>query len=145
MPGYGGNPCGKPRKSAGTTFPFDLIRRRGLKWPSPDKAAADVQAIDAGGTVWLVCLFRAIYGRYPRRFRAEVLYLTPDGMMIRPYWFSFPKRTFRIDDQILDAYVRPYNFKTDWNVRATGLHAKGQPLDYAGFEIISSRTNRGVI
>jgi hypothetical protein len=91
-------------------------------------------------------LFRATDGGYPKRFRQKLLYLTPDGMVIRsPVWMSLRRRAFQISEDVLDAHIRPYNFKTDYNVKGAGIHAKGQPFDWAGFEIITCRTSRGLI
>jgi hypothetical protein len=36
-------------------------------------------------------------------------------------------------------------FKTDWNVRATGLYAEGRPLYHAGSVVIACRTPSGTL
>lgn len=133
---------GKPKRSAGTTTPFDVLAR-GLRGPSQNRIAMDFQAIDSGRTVRLVCLFRATYGDYPRSFRKELLDLEPGGIVLRPSWSSFQRATFRLGENVLDAHVRPRDLKTDLNVKSAGLFAEGQPFSYAGFEIISCRTEYG--
>lgn len=137
-------PGGRPRRSAGTATPIDVLTR-GFKAPSPDRVDADFQAVDAGRTIRLVCLFRATNGEYPRSFRKRLLDLAPGGMVIRPSWYLFWRRALRLSEGILDAHVRPRNRKTDLNVKAKGIYAEGQPFAYAGFEVITCRTGSGII
>jgi hypothetical protein len=134
----------KPRRSAGTTTPFDVLAR-GFRGPSRDTVATDLHVVDAGHTVRLVCLFRATCGDYPRRFRKELIDLTSDGIVFRPSWSSLRRATFRLSEVLLDAHVRPRDLKTDRNVKAAGIFAEGQPFSYAGFEVITCRTDRGVV
>lgn len=118
---------------------------QGFRGPSRDMSAADIEAVDHGDVVWMSCFLRATYGNYPRRFRQRKLHLTPDGMVLRPLWFSVPRTTYRIREDILDGRARPYDIKTDWNLKAKGRYAEGGPLSFAGFVVIACRTEPGAI
>lgn len=122
------------------------VLERGLRGPSPEASAADIQALDQGQVVWMSCSFRATYGDYPRRFRARRLYLTPDGMVLRPLWFSVPRTTYRVGErEVLDGRARPYNVRTDWNIKGKGRYGERGQFSYAGFVVIVCRTERGTI
>lgn len=134
----------RPPRSAGTVFPQDLLRNR-LRGPRNDALAADLQALDSGQARTVACLFRGTYGMYPKRFRQHMLDLFPGGPTVRPFWYSFRRRRFRIAEPITSARVRPRDPRTDLNVRATGLYAAGKPLGWAGFEVVQCRTVQGLI
>jgi hypothetical protein len=144
MPSDGVKNRSRTRRSAGTAGPLQVLGR-GLRGPSQESAAADIRAVDQGDTVWLSCFFRATYGSYPRKFSQKILDLTSDGMVIRPFWATFRRTAFRIREDVLDSGIRAYNFRTDYNIKATGVYAEGRRLSYAGFEIIVCRTEDGVI
>lgn len=134
----------QPRQAAGTAGMLRVLGR-GLRGPSGDLSDADIKALDQGRVIWMTCFLRATYGDYPRGFRQRKLHLTPDGMVLRPLWFSVPRKTFRIRENILDGHARPYNLKTDWNLKAKGRYAEGGPYSFAGFVVIACRTESGTI
>jgi hypothetical protein len=130
----------RPRRSAGAARAFHLIGRL-----SPAALAADLEAVDANVTMRVACLLRATYGSYPKRFSGHMLDLSPDGIVVRPYWSSLRRRVFRVTEDITEAYVRPRDLKTDWNIRATGAYAEGGSLSHIGMEVITCRTELGPI
>jgi hypothetical protein len=107
--------------------------------------SADIAAIDRGEGRKLACLLRGSYGAYPRRFRQQMLDLEPGGMVVRPFWYGFNRRRYRIEEQVTAAYVRPRDSRTDWNVRDGGAYAAGGRLEWAGFSVIHCRTPQGFI
>jgi hypothetical protein len=129
-----------PRRSAGTARAFRLAGKL-----TQAALAADVEAVKANVTLRLVCLFRADYGRYPRRFNPRMIDLTPDSIVVRPFWYSLRRRAFRVTEAISEAHVRPHNVKTDWNIRATGRYAADGALSHVGMEVITGRTDLGTI
>jgi hypothetical protein len=131
-------------RSAGTATPVDVLRNR-FRAPSPKATAADIAAVDRGEGRTVACLFRGSYGRYPRRFRQRVIDLTLGSVVLRPWWYSLHRKPIVIAEPISGAQVRPRAFKTDWNVRATGLYAEGQPLGYAGSVVIACQTPSGTL
>lgn len=74
-----------------------------------------------------------------------MLDLAPGGIVVRPYWSSLRRGAFRITGDTIEAHARPRNLKTDWNVRATGACAEGGALSHAGMEVITCRTEPGII
>ena len=70
-----------------------------------------------------------------------------DGQFPRaaPWWYSLSRKPIVIIEPIRAAQVRPGVPKTDWNIRATGLYADGQPLGFAGSEVISCQTPSGTL
>ncbi|SRR5713226_9788589 len=137
--------CGvRPSRSAGTVMPRDLLRNR-LRGPSKAATSADIEAVDRGETRTVACMFRGACGAYPRRFRQQMLDLTPDGLVVRPFWYAIRRARFRIDPPVLSAHVRLRNSKTDWNVRSTGIYAPGRILEWAGFTVICCQISQGVI
>lgn len=134
----------QPRQSAGTASAMQVVGR-GFQGPSKEMVDADIKEIDEGGTVWLSCSFRGTYGKYPRRFVQKILYLTPAGMVVRPVWYSFSRKTFHVSEEIFDVRKRPYNLATDWNVKAKGRYSQGGQFSHAGFEFIVCHTRQGVI
>lgn len=120
-------------------------QRGGLVGPSKDAIAEDFKAIDEGRAIRMGCLFRATYGSYPKRFRQQSMRLTQDGLLFRPSPLSILRRSFWVREGIQEARVRSYVFKTDWNVRAKGNYAEGRPLAHLGFDIISCRTELGLV
>ncbi len=131
-------------RSAGTVMPLDLVRNQ-MRAPSPAATAADIEALDRGEGRTVACMFRGTYGRYPRRFRQKMLDLTSDALVLRPFWYSLNRRPMTITERVLSAQVRPRNFKTDWNIKATGVYAPGSRLEWAGFEVVSCRTSAGIL
>ena len=105
----------------------------------------DIAAIERGEGRTVACLFRGLYGDYPRRFRRKMLDLRPDGMMVRPFWSSLSRTRFHLNEQIESAAMRRREFRTDLNVPMTGVYSKGGSLHYAGFEIIQCRTPHGLL
>jgi hypothetical protein len=134
------NQRSKPRKSAGTARAFRLAGRL-----SQEALADDIEAVGANVTLRLVCLIRATYGSYPRRFSQRMIDLSPDGILILPYWYDPRRRMLRVTEEIIEAHVRPRNPKTDWNIRATGAYAEGGALSHIGMEVITCRTDLGSI
>ena len=96
-------------------------------------------------TLRLVCMFRADYGRYPRRFSQRMIDLCPDGIVVRPFWYSLRRRAFRVAGAVSEAHVRPRNQETDRHVRATGDYAEGGALSHIGMEVVTGRTDLGTI
>lgn len=133
----------RPNRSAGTTYPIDVLRNR-FRGPSRAAVDADIRAIDNGEARRIACQFRGTYGSYPRRFRQHMADLTPKGLVIQPFWYS-RRRPIYIEEQILSAEVRSRNLRTDWNVRTTGAYARGGILEWAGFEVIHCGTELGSI
>ncbi|HSR83708.1 MAG TPA: hypothetical protein VLM11_05945 [Streptosporangiaceae bacterium] len=74
-----------------------------------------------------------------------MLDLTPATLTLRPFWYSLSRATIVIAEPISGAHVRPREFRTDWNVRATGLFSKGQVLEYAGSTVITCQTPSGTL
>jgi hypothetical protein len=131
-------------RSAGTTYPQDILRNRNR---SRREAAvsADLEAIERGEGRTVACLFRGSYGRYPRRFRQQMMDLAPGGLVVRPFWSTLIRRRYRISEPVTEAHLRPRNRRTDWNVRAAGVYAPGAPLDWAGFSVVHCVTSGGFI
>jgi len=132
------------RRSAGTVMPSDLVSNR-MRPPSHAAREADIEAVDGGDGRTVACMFRGTYGSYPRRFRQKMLDLTSDALVLRPHWHSLNRRQIAIREPVLSAQVRPRNFKTDWNIRATGMYAAGARLEWAGFEVVSCQTHLGIL
>jgi hypothetical protein len=132
------------RRSAGTVMPLALVRNR-MRAPGLAARAADIEAIDRGEGRTIACMFRGTYGTYPRRFKQKMLDLTRDALALRPFWFSLNRKHLTITERVLSAQVRPRNFKTDWNIKATGMYAPGSRLEWAGFEVISCQTSSGTL
>ena len=119
--------------------------RRGFRPPRESDSDADIAAIDRGAGRTLACLIRGQYGEYPRRFRRKMADLTPDGMVLRPFWSSPSRTRFVIAEPVESAQVRGREPRTDRNVPMTGAYAEGGGLDYAGFTIIRCQTERGIL
>lgn len=75
-----------------------------------------------------------------------MLDLTPEGLLLRPFW-SPPSRTrFRIDmSEIMPAHLRPCRDRTDLNVPAAGVYQQGGIFDYAGFDVVQCQTEHGLL
>ena len=131
-------------RGAGTTTPVEVLRNR-FRAPNAKATAADIAAVDRGEGRTVACLFRGSYGRYPRRFRQRMMDLTLGSVVLRPWWYSLHRKPMVIAEPISGAHVRPRAFKTDWNVRATGLYGAGQPLEYAGSVVIACQTPSGTL
>lgn len=133
------------RRSAGTATPIDVLRRL-FRPPSKALIAADLAAIDRGEGRSLACLFRGDHGEYPRRFRRKYLDLAPEALVLRHFWSSPSRSTFRIPrEDVTSAWVRPRNRGTDVNVPATGVYSPGGIFSYAGFETVTCETAAGEI
>jgi hypothetical protein len=128
------------RMSAATARAFRLFGKLG-----PEQLAADVEAVDAGVTLRLSCAVRATYGDYPRSFRTQMVELTPEGIVVRPYWFSLNRKTYRMREEAFEAAVRPRDAKIDWNLRATGAYGEHGYLSHIGRVVVSCRTGLGQI
>lgn len=137
-------PSSRLRRSAGNTSAAEVIGR-GFQGSSKDMTDADIQAVDEGVTLWLACSFRGTYGEYPRKFSQKLLYLTPDGMLFKPVWYSLSRKVFRISEEVVSTHKRRYNFATDWNIKAKGRYGVNGQFSYAGFEFIVCHTSQGVI
>jgi hypothetical protein len=131
-------------RSAGTATPLDVIRR-GFRSPTKGATDADIAAVDRGEGRTVACFFRGQYGGCPRRFRRKMLDLTPDGLILRPFWSSPSRSRFRIKEAIVSAGVRQREGWTDLNVPMTGAYRQGGLFDYAGFETIHCETSEGVV
>jgi hypothetical protein len=132
------------RRSAGTVMPSDLVRNR-MRAPSLAARAADIEAVDRGEGRTVVCMFRGSYGSYPRRFKQKTLDLTNDALVLPPFWYSLNRKCITITEHVLSAHVRPRNFRTDWNLKATGMYAPGSALEWAGVDVISCQTSSGTL
>jgi hypothetical protein len=132
------------RRAAGTTTPIDVLGRA-FRGPSPAVVAADIEAIDHGEGRTVVCIFRGLYGSYPRRFTKKMLDLTSDSLVLRPSWNSLSRKLITVTEPVLTAEVRERNPGSDWNLKAAGIYAAGQPLQFAGFVVISCQTASGTL
>ncbi len=74
-----------------------------------------------------------------------MLDLTPDGLILRPFWSSPSRSRFRIKEAIVSAGVRQREGWTDLNVPMTGVYQRGGIFDYAGFETIHCETLVGIV
>jgi hypothetical protein len=127
----------RPRRSAGTATPFDVIRR-GFRPPSKAAMSGDISAIDRGEPRTLACLYRGTLGGYPKRFRRKMLELHPDALVFRPFWSSPSRTRFRIQraDIISAAPARPD--------RATAIYSPGAgTYDYAALDVITCHLTGG--
>lgn len=132
-------------RSAGTATPIDVLRR-GFRPPSRVAMAEDIRAIDRGEGRTVACLFRGMYGAYPRRFKRKMLELTPDCLIVRPFWSSPSRSRFKIGrDEITDGQLRSRSFSTDINVPATGVYSPGGIFGWAGFDTILCKTSSGML
>lgn len=132
-------------RSAGT---FGLVGaiRNALSGPSQQAIQADIAAVDRGeARVISACLFRGLYGAYPRRFRAMKLELLASGLVVSSHWWAIPRRRFVIRESIGSANVRERNPKTDWNVRSGGMYAAGSTFQWSGSDVIICKTSLGVL
>ena len=125
---------GHSRRSAGTTLPQDLLRRKGLRGPSEQESAGDIAAVDRGERRAVFGQFRGRYGSYPRKFRGYMIHLTPDGLVLRPLLLlSFLWRQVPVQDQFISARVRPFaNAWEQRKVRSAGQYSPGGRLEYIG-------------
>lgn len=71
--------------------------------------------------------------------------LAPEGIVIRPYWFSLNRKVYQMREGAVDAGVRPRDLKTDWNLRATGAYGEDGYASHIGRVVISRRTALGQI
>jgi hypothetical protein len=134
----------RPRLSVGSgTRSFGF--KTGLQYPPQGRLDADIESVDTNVTIRVASLFRGTDDKYPNRFSQRLLDLTPEGIMVRPFWSSLNRRKFMIEEDIIDAHVRPRNFQTDWNVRSGGAYTSDGPLAAAGFDVITCRTTAGMV
>jgi hypothetical protein len=138
---------GHSRRSAGTTLPQDLLRRKGLRGPSEQESADDIAAVDRGERRAVFGYVRGLYGSYPQKFRGYMIHLTPDGLVLRPLLLlSFLWRQVLIQDQFISARVRPFaNAREQRKFLSSGKYAPGGRLEHIGTSIISCRTSQGVL
>lgn len=124
-------PGSRPRRSAGTATPFDVIRR-GFRPPGKSALSGDLSAIDQGEHRVLACLYRGTLGGCPTRFRRKMLELHPDVLIFRPFWSSPSRTRFRVQraDILSTDPARPE--------RATAIYSPGAGIyDYAAFDVIT--------
>lgn len=131
------------RRSAGTATPIDILRR-GFRAPSKAALAADIAAVDRGEGRTLACLFRGFYGKYPRRYGRKMLDLAPDALLIRPFWSSPIRSTFRIPrEDITSAHPRPSRVAGSGKVMDDGIYPAGAVFSWAAFVVIICETAEG--
>lgn len=124
------------RRSAGTASPIDILSR-GLRPPGKSLLAADISAIDGGEGRTLACLFRGSGGKYPRRFGRKMLDLAPDALVIRPFWSSPIRSTFRIPRaDITSAHLRPPRLEESGKVLDDGIYPVGAIFEWAAFVVV---------
>jgi hypothetical protein len=130
------------KHAAGTRNGWETIKGGFLP---PRKAAirADIAAIDCGEARRVACLFRGLYPPYSDRFRVRKMDLTPDAVVLRPFWYSRDRRIARIADTVTAAYTRSRNPAADHRIRNIGNYRAGKPLGYAGFSVVVCETPRG--
>lgn len=133
---------GRVKRSAGTMTPLDVLRNL-FRPPTRAAIAADLAAIDRGEGRRVACLFRGDYNSYPKRFHRKMADLLPEALVLRPFWSSPDRRSFSVDELVVSADLRRRAPKTDWNILGTGVYAKGQVFDFAGFEVVECQTQRG--
>lgn len=109
--------------------------------------AADIVAIDRGEVVTMVCHYRALYGKYPRRFMQCWLDLIPAGPVIRPlFLLQFLWRRIPVAEKIIAAQVRSFKSEREaFVVRGGGQYAAGGALEQVGAVVISCQTSGGVL
>jgi len=135
---------GAPRikHAAGTRNGWETLKGGFL----PPKAAArraDIAAIDRGEARRVACLFRGLYPPYSARFQVRKMDLTPDAVILRPFWYSPDRLVVRIAETVNASYARPRDPATDHRIRNVGNYREGKPLGYAGFTVVVCETPRG--
>jgi hypothetical protein len=131
-------------KSFGSTpAPSDLF----TKGPGQSLLAADIAAIDRGEGRTILCSFRGLYGKYPRRFRGYRIDLGPEGPIARPGYLLRPwLQPVAITEELISARVRPFGSRKEAIVHnGAGLYAQGAPLESAGSVVVTCKTSRGVL
>lgn len=124
------------RRSAGTATLVDILRRA-FRAPSNAAVSADISAIDHGEGRTVACLFRGLYGPYPRKFRQQMLDLAPDALVIRPIWSSPFRSKFRIPrEDITSAHLRPPQLGESGKVLDDGIYPAGAAFEWAAFVVI---------
>jgi len=58
--------------------------------------------------------------------------LTPDAVILRPFWFTPDRHILRIAEAVTAAYILPRDPGTDHRIRNVGNYREGKPLGYAG-------------
>lgn len=111
----------------------------------PKKGAlrADIAAIDGGEAQRVACFFRGLYPPYPVLFQFRKMDLAPDGVILRPFWFTPDRSTLRIAENVIAAYTRSRDPATDHRIRNVGNCREGKPLGYAGFSVVVCETGPG--
>jgi hypothetical protein len=130
------------KHAAGTRNGWETLKGGFL----PPKAAArraDIAAIDRGEARWVACSFRGLYQPYSARFQLRKMDLTPDAVILRPFWYSPDRHVVRITEAVTAAYTRPRDPATDHRIRSFGNYQLGKPLAYAGFTVVVCETPRG--
>ncbi len=130
------------KHAAGTRNGWETLKGGFL----PPKAAAqraDMAAIEGGEARRVACLFRGLYSPYSARFLYRKMDLTPDAVILRPFWFTPDRHILRIAETVTAAYSRPRDPDTDRRIRNIGNYREGKPLGYAGFTVVVCETARG--
>ena len=112
------------RHAAGTRNGWQTVKRGFLP---PKKAArrADIAAIDRGEPRRVAYLFRGRYPPYSAKFMVRKMDLTPDGVILRPFWYSPDRHIRQITDNVTFAYTRPRNSATDHRIHSSGTTRSG--------------------
>jgi hypothetical protein len=101
------------RRAAGTRTAWDVLKAF-FRPPTDSNSLSDIEAVERGEGRTVACLFRGLYGPYPRRFvQLGALDLTSSGAEWRPSWFGVRRKHWRITDTVTSAYVRPRDPETD--------------------------------
>lgn len=130
------------RHAAGTRNGWQTLKG-GFLPPSKAARRADIAAIDRGEARRVACLFRGLYPPYAAKFMVRKMDLTPDGVILRPFWYSPDRHIMLITENVTFAYTRPRNSGTDHRIHSFGNYEDGKPLGYAGFTVVVCETPRG--
>jgi hypothetical protein len=130
------------QKAAGTRNGWDVLKA-GFRRPKAAAGRADIAAIDRSEARWVACLFRGLYQPYSARFQVRKMDLTPDAVILRPFWYSPDRHVVRITETVTAAYTRPRDPATDHRIHSFGNYQAGKPLAYAGFTVVVCETLRG--
>lgn len=133
------------RRSTGTLRGFGQAATAYNSRRREERKKEDVTAIDQGETVWLMGLYRGLYGNYPKSFKVCRLYLAPDGPVIRPQGL-FSRKPILVTEDFISARVRQFSGPWEaFQVRGGGQYGPGGSLEQSGKVIISCVTSGGVL
>jgi hypothetical protein len=130
------------KHAAGTRNGWQTLKG-GFLPPRAAARRADIAAIDRGEARRVACLFRGLYPPYSARFQIRKMDLTPDAVILRPFWYSPDRHIVRISETVTAAYTRARDPVTDHRIRSFGNYETGRPLGYAGFTVVVCETPRG--